>query len=94
MNKGKLAEDPRGLLYEAYQIDGISSPKYGIAEGWAGATLQKNSSNIVQVSSLNSFGGGPNAFGQINLFSANSSTTNSNGDNHNTKLFINKGISK
>ena len=24
MNKGKLAEDPRGLLYEAYQIDGIS----------------------------------------------------------------------
>ena len=22
MNKGKLAEDPRGLLYEAYQIDG------------------------------------------------------------------------
>ena len=24
MNKGKLAEDPRGLLYEAYQIDGIT----------------------------------------------------------------------
>ena len=24
MNKGKLAEDPRGLLYEAYRIDGIT----------------------------------------------------------------------
>ena len=24
MNKGKLAEDPRGLLYEAYQINGIT----------------------------------------------------------------------
>ena len=24
MNKGKLVEDPRGLLYEAYQIDGIT----------------------------------------------------------------------
>ena len=75
-----------------YQIEGISSPKYGIAEGWAGATLQKNSSNIEQLSSLNSVGGGPNAFGQINLFSANSSTTNSNGDNHNTKLFINNNL--
>ncbi len=75
-----------------YQIEGISSPKYEIAEGWAGATLQKNSSNIEQISSLNSVGSGPNAFGQINLFSANSSTTNSNGDNHNTKLFINNNL--
>jgi hypothetical protein len=75
-----------------YQVEGISSPKYGIAEGWAGATLQKNSSNIEQLSSLNSVGGGPNAFGQINLFSANSSSTNSNGDNHNTKLFINNNL--
>ena len=24
MNKGKLAEDPRGLLYEAYRINGIT----------------------------------------------------------------------
>ena len=75
-----------------YQIDGISSPKYERGEGWAGATLQKNSSNIEQISSLNIVGGGPNAFGEINLFSANSSTTNSNGDNHNTKLFINNNL--
>ena len=75
-----------------YQIDGISSPKYEIAEGWAGATLQKNGSNIEQISSLNSVGSGPNAFGEINLFSANSSTNNSNGNNHNTKLFINNNL--
>tara|TARA_B110000285_G_scaffold186428_1_gene211783 strand:+ start:8415 stop:13628 length:5214 start_codon:yes stop_codon:yes gene_type:complete len=75
-----------------YQIEGISSPKYERAEGWAGATLQKNSSNIEQISSLHSVGGGPNAFGEINLFSSNSSTTNSNGDNHNTKLFINNNL--
>jgi len=75
-----------------YQIDGISSPQYERAEGWAGATLQKNSSNIEQISSLHIVGGGPNAFGEINLFSANSSTTNSNGNNHNTKLFINNNL--
>ena len=75
-----------------YQIGGISSPKYVKAEGWAGATLQKNSSNIEQISSLNGIGSGPNAFGQINLFSANSSTTNSIGNNHNTKLFINNNL--
>ena len=27
MNKGKLKEDPRGLLFEAYRIDGITSPE-------------------------------------------------------------------
>ena len=75
-----------------YQIEGISSPKYERAEGWAGATLQKNNSNIEQISSLQSVGGGPNAFGEINLFSSNSSTANSNGDNHNTKLFINNNL--
>ena len=52
-----------------YQIDGISSPKYEKAEGWAGATLQKNNSNIEQISSINCVGSGPNAFGEINLFS-------------------------
>ena len=75
-----------------YQIDGISSPKYEKAEGWAGATLQKNNSNIEQISSINCVGSGPNAFGEINLFSANSSTNNSNGNNHNTKLFINNNL--
>ena len=25
MNKGNLKEDPRGLLFEAYRIDGITS---------------------------------------------------------------------
>ena len=27
MNKGKLAEDPRGLLFEAYRITGITLPE-------------------------------------------------------------------
>ena len=27
MNKGKLKEDPRGLLFEAYRIDGITTPE-------------------------------------------------------------------
>tara|TARA_B110000003_G_scaffold89566_1_gene91622 strand:- start:750 stop:1037 length:288 start_codon:yes stop_codon:yes gene_type:complete len=27
MNKGNLKEDPRGLLFEAYRIDGITSPE-------------------------------------------------------------------
>ena len=27
MNKGKLAEDPRGLLFEAYRMSGITLPE-------------------------------------------------------------------
>ena len=27
MNKGNLKEDPRGLLFEAYRMDGITSPE-------------------------------------------------------------------
>ena len=27
MNKGELKEDPRGLLFEAYRIDGITGPE-------------------------------------------------------------------
>ena len=27
MNKGELKEDPRGLLFEAYRMDGITSPE-------------------------------------------------------------------
>lgn len=75
-----------------YQVGGISSPKYERAEGWAGGSLGKNGTNIEQISSLNSFISGPDAFGEINLVSSNSSTVNSNGNNHNSKLFINNNL--
>ena len=49
-------------------------------------------SNIEQLNSLNSYNSGPNGFGKINLISANSSTVNFNGKNHNTKLFVNNNL--
>ena len=74
------------------QKDGLSSPKYDIGEGWAGTRLSKSGSNIEQLNSLNSYNNGPDGFGEINLMSANSSTVNFNGKNHNTKLFVNNNL--
>ena len=65
--------------------------KYDIGEGWAGTRLSKGGSNIEQLNSLNSYNNGPDGL-EINLMSANSSTVNFDGKNHNTKLFVNNNL--
>ncbi|MDA9809440.1 C25 family cysteine peptidase [Flavobacteriales bacterium] len=74
------------------QQSGISSPKYDDGEGWAGPSLTKNASNTEQINSLNSYNNGPSSFGEVNIISANSSTSNSSSNNHNTKLYINNNL--
>ena len=72
-----------------YQWQGLSSPKYDIAEGWAGIRIGKGGSNTEQLNTPNAFAGGPNSYGKINLMSSNLGSLNPSGYSHNTKLFIN-----
>ena len=89
--KNEILKFNSHYLYGTQQ-SGVSSPKYEEGEGWAGPSLTKNSSNTEQITSLNSFNTGPNSFGEINIISANSSTVNVNGNNHNTKVYINNNL--
>lgn len=89
--KNEILKFNSHYLYGTQQ-SGVSSPKYEEGEGWAGPSLTKNSSNTEQISSLNSFNTGPNSFGEINIISANSSTVNVNGNNHNTKVYVNNNL--
>ena len=71
------------------QQSGLSSPKYELGEGWAGPRHQKNGSYTENIPSSNYQNTGPNAFGKINIVTANSSSANLNNENHNTQVHIN-----
>ena len=75
-----------------YQLNGLSSPKYDVGEGWAGIRIGKGGSNTEQLNTPNVFTGGPNSYGRINLMSANLGSLNPNGYSHNTKLSINNNL--
>ena len=71
------------------QQSGLSSPKYELGEGWAGPRHQKNGSYTENIPSTNYQNAGPNAFGKINIVSANSSSANLSNENHNTQVYVN-----
>ena len=74
------------------QVNGLSSPKYNIGEGWAGPTHSKGGNYTDNLATNNYFSSGPNAFGEINLMSSNSSTSNTDNFNHNSKLYVNNNL--
>lgn len=74
------------------QVSGISSPKYNVGEGWVGNTHSKGGSYSENLNSSNYYNLGPNAHGEINVLSSNSSSANLDNNNHNTKLFYNNNL--
>ena len=74
------------------QQSGLSSPKYEKGEGWVGPSHGKGGNYTETLSTLNYYNSGPNAFGSASITAVNNSSSNSNGDNHNTKLFVNNSL--
>ena len=73
-------------------MSGLSSPKYDIGEGWAGPRHSRGGTYTENLSTGNFYSNGPNAFGMANICSANSSSTDPFGNNHNTKLYVNNNL--
>ena len=71
------------------QQSGLSSPKYDKGEGWVGPVHGKGGNYSETLSTNNYYNSGPNAYGSASITAVNNSSSNSNGDNHNTKLYVN-----
>ena len=78
------------------QEDGLSSPLFEKGEGWVGPVLTKGNANTENLSTPNSFNGGPDANVRITIVSSNSAEVlppvNPPPNNHNTKLYFNNSL--
>lgn len=88
----KILEKYSSTYVMGEKSSGISSPKYTAGEGWSGPQRNIGGPYLTNLNSNNFFSGGPNAYGRINLASTNSSTVNVDGNNHNTKFYINSNL--
>lgn len=74
------------------QQSGLSSPKYEKGEGWVGPSHGKGGNYTETLSTNNYYSTGPNAFGNASIVAVNNSSSNSNGNNHNTKLYVDNNL--